>query len=98
MSSLSFMASAVISERPSYLNKMGQRSGGKAARIFQIADMLKKVKKTEEIRFSKDEFEREFGQHKQTKAYFVKVLKDAGIKKPRLVLDQGTYHLWSNDD
>lgn len=93
-----------IIERPAFLTAAIRLSSSKALSISKIAMDLKKIKKTQCMSYGKDEFEKEFftnrkGQPASTgKAYFIKVLNDNGIKKPRLILDNGTYYLFSNDN
>ena len=88
-----------VIERPEFLNKISSRSTGKKKMaILKIAETLKKIKKTQCLKFSSVEFEKEFGPAKTAKAYFVVTLKSFGIKKPRIIFDQGTCYIWVNDD
>ena len=85
-------------ERPAFLDKISPRHGGeKKIKILKIAETLNKMKKTQCLKFSSSEFEKDFGVFKVAKPYFLTTLKTYGIKKPRIVVDQGTCYIWCND-
>lgn len=88
-----------VIERPEFLDKIDLKySGKKKIAILKIAETLRKVKRTQCLKFASSEFEKEFGAAKSGKGYFVKTLKLCGIKKPRVVFDNGTCYVWSNDE
>lgn len=81
-----------IVERPKHLDRMG-RGGGK---YLKIAETLKIMERTKALSYDKVEFEREFG---KCGIVSMKVgLKKYGVKKPRVVIDDGKVYVWSNDE
>lgn len=82
-----------VVERPQHLDLIKGKSGTKYA---SVAMSLKVISRTQTLKYSTEEFDREFGKTGMT--YLRKVCLGMGLKKIRLVRDNGSVYIWSNDE
>lgn len=87
-----------IIERPKFLDdlKNGSR-GGRTLKIIKIAETLKLMDKTKCLAYDVSEFETEFGKAKSLKGYMMKIIKEHGVKNPRMIVDSGKVYIWQNN-
>lgn len=94
MKGLPEVATQHVVERPKHLDLMGRSdSGGK---YVKIAMTLKMIERTKALCYDQAEFDREFG--KNGMQYLKLVCKKMGLKKTRVVKDEGKIWIWSNDE
>lgn len=83
-----------VVERPKHLENI--RRSGRSLKYAKVLETVKMIDKTKALRFDKIEFEREFG--KTGINYMKTYLRKHGVKKPRIVTDEGKIFIWSNGE
>lgn len=96
MKGLSPEAMQHIIQRPKYIEQLAETRGG--GKLLKLAETLKLMDRTQSLCFEEAEFGREYISNKAYIGYMKKKLVDLGVKKPRIVKDNGKIYIWSNDE
>lgn len=87
-----------VVERPKHLDILKRYSSGMSTKIAKIAETLKIIERSKSLCYDVNEFNKEFGGKKHSRSYFSTTIKKCGIKKFRMVEDEGKIYIWSNDE
>lgn len=86
-----------IVQIPQHIKEMGESRSGSTPAI-KLAATLKIMAKDQAYVYSESEFNKEFSDHKAYPTYLKKKLIQLGIKKPRIIKDDGKIYVFRNEE